>query len=75
MGIREDVTRLTYDLSNCRHVHRMRDASHLQTRGLAEDVTANVISGLVEERQAFGHTNHDVCGEKVAGEVLSKAKW
>jgi hypothetical protein len=35
----------------------------------------NAISGLVEERQAFGHTIHNVSGEKNVDEVLSKANW
>ena len=75
MGIREGVTRLKYDLNNCRHVYRKRDQSHLQRRGLAECVIVNVISGLGEERQAFEHTIHTVSGEKAVDRVLSKANW
>jgi hypothetical protein len=45
------------------------------TRRLAEFANLNAVSGLVEERQAFEPTTHNVSGGKNVDGVLSKANW
>jgi hypothetical protein len=44
-------------------------------RGLAGYLIVNAISGLGEERQAFGHIIHNVSDEKSVDGMLSKANW